>query len=165
MRTRPRRGWTRWSAFGERARWCTRRRWVGSPSPPAVTGRCRSCRPTTRVSRHHDEVTCGRLSRADELLLTGAGDDAGGQAAEQLIYELAVSLRSLHGPGLTPAPGARLRPGGGGGAGPGAQPGRPVAGRPAGPDHHAGRRAGERELTGARNPAKPGALSYPAGSV
>ncbi|HTZ43125.1 MAG TPA: hypothetical protein VMB79_04630 [Jatrophihabitans sp.] len=49
-----------------------------------------------RLSRHPDEVTCGRLSRADELLLAGVGS----HHIERLIYDMAVSLRSLRGPDL-----------------------------------------------------------------
>lgn len=51
-----------------------------------------------RVSRWPDEVTCGRLSKQDELLLAGAPLAGSRQNTEQLLYEMAMSVRSLRGP-------------------------------------------------------------------
>ncbi len=59
--------------------------------------------PHQRVSHRADEVTCNRLTAEDELLLTGAGAAAGAEApgGDQLLYQIAVSVRSLHGPGIS----------------------------------------------------------------
>jgi hypothetical protein len=56
--------------------------------------------PYDRIGRWSDEVTCGRLSEADELLLSGAPVTTRRQNTEQLLFELAVSVRSLRGPRL-----------------------------------------------------------------
>jgi hypothetical protein len=53
-----------------------------------------------RIGRWPDEVTCGRLSEADELLLSGAPVPTRRQNTEQLLFEMAVSVRSLRGPRL-----------------------------------------------------------------
>ena len=57
--------------------------------------------PYDRMSRHPDEVTCGRLSETDELLLSGAPLRSRQQNTEQLIYQIAVTLRSMRGPRLS----------------------------------------------------------------
>lgn len=56
--------------------------------------------PYDRVGRWPDEVTCGRLSEADELLLSGAPVTTRRQNTEQLLFDMAVSVRSLRGPRL-----------------------------------------------------------------
>jgi hypothetical protein len=51
-----------------------------------------------RISRFPDQVTCGRLSEIDELLLSGAPMPGRRQNTEQLLYEMALSVRSMRGP-------------------------------------------------------------------
>jgi hypothetical protein len=53
-----------------------------------------------RIGRWPDEVTCGRLSETDELLLSGAPVAARRQNTEQLLFDMAVSVRTLRGPRL-----------------------------------------------------------------
>lgn len=50
---------------------------------------------TERVSRDPAQVSCGRLSDLDERLLTGQPFVAEQQNSEQLLFELAVSVRGL----------------------------------------------------------------------
>jgi hypothetical protein len=57
--------------------------------------------PYDRVSRHPDQVSCGRLSEVDELLLSGAPLPGLRQNTEQLLYDMAISVRSLRGPRIT----------------------------------------------------------------
>ena len=54
-----------------------------------------------RVSRVPEQVTCGRLSEADEQLLSGAPLAGRRQNTEQLLYEMALSVRSLRGPRIS----------------------------------------------------------------
>jgi hypothetical protein len=51
-----------------------------------------------RVSRDPAQVTCGRLNELDELLLAGAPLPSRRQNTEQLLYQMAMSVRSLRGP-------------------------------------------------------------------
>jgi hypothetical protein len=51
-----------------------------------------------RISRVPEQVTCGRLSEVDELLLSGAPLPSRRQNTEQLLYDMAISVRSLRGP-------------------------------------------------------------------
>jgi hypothetical protein len=53
-----------------------------------------------RIGRWPDEVTCGRLSETDELLLSGAPVATRRQNTEQLLFDMAVSVRTLRGPRL-----------------------------------------------------------------
>lgn len=53
-----------------------------------------------RIGRWPDEVSCGRLSETDELLLSGAPVATRRQNTEQLLFEMAVSVRTLRGPRL-----------------------------------------------------------------
>jgi hypothetical protein len=48
-----------------------------------------------RVSHDSNQVNCGRLSDLDEQLLTGRPFVAEHQNSEQLLFELAVSVRDL----------------------------------------------------------------------
>jgi hypothetical protein len=57
--------------------------------------------PYDRISRRPSEVTCGRLSETDELLLSGAPLRSRQQNTEQLIYQMAMTLRSMRGPRLS----------------------------------------------------------------
>lgn len=50
-----------------------------------------------RIGQYPEEVTCGRLSELDELLLAGEPLPGRRQNTEQLIYEMAVSVRSIRG--------------------------------------------------------------------
>ena len=54
-----------------------------------------------RISRHPDEVTCGRLSETDELLLSGAPLPGRRQNTEQLLYQMAMSVRTMRGPRIS----------------------------------------------------------------
>ncbi len=54
-----------------------------------------------RISRFPDQVTCGRLSEVDELLLSGAPLPGRRQNTEQLLYEMALSVRSMRGARIT----------------------------------------------------------------
>ena len=54
--------------------------------------------PYERVSRNPDEVSCGRLSRTDERILAGQPFLAEHQNSEQLLYQMAMSVRVLCGP-------------------------------------------------------------------
>lgn len=53
--------------------------------------------PYDRIGRYPEEVTCGRLSELDELLLAGEPLPGRRQNTEQLIYEMALSVRSIRG--------------------------------------------------------------------
>jgi len=57
--------------------------------------------PYDRIGRHPDEVTCGRLSEIDELLLAGEPLPGRRQNTEQLVYEMAMSVRSMRGPRIS----------------------------------------------------------------
>jgi len=57
--------------------------------------------PYHRVSRYPDEVTCGRLTERDRLLLSGGLPDGRLPETERMLYEMAVSLRALRGPELS----------------------------------------------------------------
>ncbi|HEX2902726.1 MAG TPA: hypothetical protein VHO01_04650 [Jatrophihabitans sp.] len=54
-----------------------------------------------RISRLQHEVTCNKLSDEELWLLAGGSAGGSGQNTEQLMYEMAVSVRSLYGPGLS----------------------------------------------------------------
>ncbi len=54
-----------------------------------------------RVSRLQHEVTCGRLTDEDLRLLTGGTPSMTVQNSDQLMYEMAVSVRSLYAPTLS----------------------------------------------------------------
>ena len=54
-----------------------------------------------RVSRHPDQVTCGRLSETDELLLSGEPLPGRRQNTEQLLYQMAMSVRTMRGPRIS----------------------------------------------------------------
>jgi hypothetical protein len=56
--------------------------------------------PYDRITRRPEEVTCGRLSETDELLLSGAPVATRRQNTEQLLFDMAVSVRTLRGPRL-----------------------------------------------------------------
>jgi hypothetical protein len=57
--------------------------------------------PYDRISRNPDEVSCGRLSETDERILTGRPLAATQQSDEQLLFELAMSVRTLCGPAVS----------------------------------------------------------------
>lgn len=57
--------------------------------------------PFHRISYQSDQVTCGRLSRTDELVLTGRPFVAEHQNSEQLLFDMAVSVRNLCGPAVS----------------------------------------------------------------
>jgi len=54
-----------------------------------------------RISRHPEQVTCGRLSEVDELLLSGAPIPGRRQNTEQLLYQMAMSVRTMRGPRIS----------------------------------------------------------------
>lgn len=54
-----------------------------------------------RISRNPEQVTCGRLSATDQLLLAGRPVPAPTQNSEQLLFDMAVSVRTLCGPSIT----------------------------------------------------------------
>lgn len=54
-----------------------------------------------RISRHQHEVTCGKLSDEELRLLAGGTPATVRQNTEQLMYEMAVSVRSLYAPALS----------------------------------------------------------------
>lgn len=53
-----------------------------------------------RISQRSDEVTCGRLSDTDERLLAGTPMASRRQNTEQLVFDMAMSLRVMRGPRL-----------------------------------------------------------------
>ncbi len=53
--------------------------------------------PYDRIGQHPEEVTCGRLSEIDQLLLAGEPLPGRRQNTEQLMYEMAISVRSIRG--------------------------------------------------------------------
>jgi hypothetical protein len=57
--------------------------------------------PYDRVSQNADEVSCGRLSVTDERILTGRPLPVEQQSDEQLLFELALSVRTLCGPAVS----------------------------------------------------------------
>ena len=54
--------------------------------------------PFDRISQRDEQVTCGRLSRTDERLLTGQPFVAERQSSEHLLFDMAISVRGLCGP-------------------------------------------------------------------
>jgi len=55
-----------------------------------------------RISRQPQEVTCNKLSDEDLRLLAGGSPaSASVQNSDQLMYEMAVSVRSLYAPSLS----------------------------------------------------------------
>lgn len=54
--------------------------------------------PYDRISTDAAAVTCGRLSAEDERLLQGGPPVVRTQHSERLLYEMALSVRSLYGP-------------------------------------------------------------------
>jgi len=54
-----------------------------------------------RISRVSEQVTCGRLSEMDQVLLSGTPLPGRRQNTEQLLYEMALSVRSLRGPRIS----------------------------------------------------------------
>ncbi|MEO6704097.1 MAG: hypothetical protein ABI140_14355 [Jatrophihabitantaceae bacterium] len=54
--------------------------------------------PYDRISTKPDQVTCGRLSVIDERVLSGQPFVAEHQNSEQLLFDMAVSVRGLCGP-------------------------------------------------------------------
>jgi hypothetical protein len=57
--------------------------------------------PQQRVSNDPDKVTCNRLTLTDELVLTGRPFATERQNSEQLIFGMAVSVRTLCGPAIS----------------------------------------------------------------
>ncbi|MDQ2838938.1 MAG: hypothetical protein M3Y42_13520 [Actinomycetota bacterium] len=57
--------------------------------------------PYERISYQPDQVTCGRLSHTDELVLSGRPFVAEHQNSEQLLFDMAVSVRNLCGPAVS----------------------------------------------------------------
>jgi hypothetical protein len=53
--------------------------------------------PSDWLSRDHGQVTCGRLTEADELLLLG-GSATGN---ERVLFDLAIGIRHLCGPAVS----------------------------------------------------------------
>lgn len=54
-----------------------------------------------RISRHPHEVTCNKLTDEELRLLAGGTATMTRQNTEQLMYEMAVSVRSLYAPTLS----------------------------------------------------------------
>jgi hypothetical protein len=57
--------------------------------------------PYDRISRDRQDVTCGRLTDADVSALLGAPITMPHQNTEQLLFEMALSVRSLSGSRIT----------------------------------------------------------------
>jgi hypothetical protein len=57
--------------------------------------------PLQRISNDPEQVTCNRLSLTDELVLTGRPFVTVRQNSEQLVFTMAVSVRTLCGPALS----------------------------------------------------------------
>ena len=62
---------------------------------PCCDRRLTELPPTDRVSRAEREITCGRLSASDELLLTGEPFVTEHQNSEQLLFQMAVTVCTL----------------------------------------------------------------------
>jgi hypothetical protein len=57
--------------------------------------------PFDRISRDPAQVTCGRLSATDERVLSGQPFVSEHQNSEQLLFDMAVSVRGLCGPAVS----------------------------------------------------------------
>lgn len=57
--------------------------------------------PRQRISNDPEQVTCNRLSLTDELVLSGRPFVTELQNSEQLIFGMAVSVRTLCGPAVS----------------------------------------------------------------
>ncbi|MGI8667924.1 MAG: hypothetical protein ACR2N4_18155 [Jatrophihabitans sp.] len=57
--------------------------------------------PSERISSDPARVTCGRLSPTDEFVLTGRPFVAEHQNSEQLLFQMALGVRTLCGPGMS----------------------------------------------------------------
>lgn len=57
--------------------------------------------PSQGITTNPDKVTCNRLSLTDELVLTGRPFVTEQQNSEQLIFTMAVSVRTLCGPAVS----------------------------------------------------------------
>ena len=62
---------------------------------PCCDRRLTELPPTDRISRTEREITCGRLSASDELLLSGEPFVTVHQNSEQLLFQMAVSVCTL----------------------------------------------------------------------